>query len=503
MAWIQLLHRTNWHSAICAQVKDTSRTIRAMYSELLNNYPDSLVEADDDIDFNFDEAADVAPYAGRNKSAPLRYEFKGFEGAQNVRTITGRNCRVTIASAECQDSVRGSDIAMAHLSEVAFWGETSRRDPEDLMRSVCSSIPLEPYTLVALESTANGVGNFFHKEWLRAEARESDKEAVFVPWYEIEMYSLHVPDPEELWKTMTPYEKNLWEAHGCTLEQINWYRHKLREYGNPAKMHAEFPTTPVEAFVSSDGNVFVNDFIERMRRDCREPVCGELDMKRFRFEPAPRGEFSVWEEPCKDASYLVSVDVGGRSESSDWSVVCVLKRPDPRNPVSMPEVVAQWRGHTYHDLLADKAMDIARFYNEALLVIESNTLETMDDAQSPASVLHRVDDLYSNTYRRKRSRCRDDVGSAVGFHTNRHTKALVIDHLLSLVREHGYIERDSTACNEMSTYSRMPNGSYQARHGNHDDVLMTRAIGLYVMATESDLSIDDIDSLSKFVYYDW
>ena len=36
-----------------------------------------------------------------------------------------------------------------------------------------------PYTMIAYESTANGTGNFFHKEWLAAKKGQSQFEPFF------------------------------------------------------------------------------------------------------------------------------------------------------------------------------------------------------------------------------------------------------------------------------------------------------------------------------------
>ena len=88
------------------------------------------------------------------------------------------------------------DIAMAHLTEVAFWRNTPSKSPDSLIRAVCGSIAMVPDSVIVLESTANGVGNYFHTEWLRSKAGLSDKEAVFVPWYEIEIYRLPVDEAE-------------------------------------------------------------------------------------------------------------------------------------------------------------------------------------------------------------------------------------------------------------------------------------------------------------------
>lgn len=140
MAWIQCHHRKNWHSYVCAHQKDTAKTIRGMYTRLLAHYPRHLWPGD---------------------KAP---KFTPFEGSENAREIRERGCVVTVGSAESQEAARGSDVAMAHLSEVAFWKEATRHSPEDFIRSVCSGIALEPLTMIVLESTANGVGNFFHSE---------------------------------------------------------------------------------------------------------------------------------------------------------------------------------------------------------------------------------------------------------------------------------------------------------------------------------------------------
>ena len=45
------------------------------------------------------------------------------------------------------------------------------------------------------------------------------------------------------------------------------------------------------------------------------------------------------------------------------------------------------------------------------------------------------------------------------------------------------MERDTEAVNEHSTYERKPNGGYGAKEGCHDDILMTRCIGLYISDT--------------------
>ena len=194
----------------------------------------------------------------------------------------------------------------------------------------------------------------------------------------------------------------------------------------------------------------------------------------------------MWEDVKDNESYIVAVDVGGRTERADWSVVAVLKYGE------RPEVVAQWRGHIDHDLLARRAVKIASYYNEALLVIESNTLESADESTSSSMVLRRVAESYWNTYQREESRNSGPGHNNLGFHTNSQTKAMLIDFLTEYVRDGKYIERDMMACDELMTYCRLPNGSYAARRGCHDDILMTRALALLVMEERPQEAMGDL-----------
>ncbi len=459
MAWIQLCHRRNWNSLICAHIKDSAANIRGMYSLMLSRYPVEMLEADE------------------NGVDPVPPEFRPFERSQNVREIAGRGCRVTLASAENQDSMRGADIAMAHLSEVAFWPATVKRSPEAFVQAICGSVTMEPLSMVVMESTANGVGNFFHTEWLRSVAGKGDKAAAFVPWYEIEIYRMPVADPEKLWRELDGYERDLWRL-GLTLEQIAWYHHKRRGYASDSQMHAEFPTDPAEAFANTGHNVFSSRAVEQLRGNCREPVFkGEIDASAVPRPGGASSPYSEWEPPAPDEGYVVTMDVGGRSASADYSVIAVLTAGDT------PRVVAQWRGHIDHDLLVARAVAVARRFNDALLVVESNTLETEAyDSSDPSDfVLARAAREYPNIYYRP--------GAAggrprPGFHTNRSTKTTIIAGLIEAVRDGTYIERDHRACDELSTYRLEPGGSYAAAPGYHDDILITRAIALYVIASD-------------------
>lgn len=516
-AWIQIIHCRGWNSLICAHVKDTASTIRGMYSKLLSHYPEEYWEEEP------------------------KPEFRPFERMSNTRIIPGRDCKVTVCSSENQEATRGQDYALAHLSEVAFWKDSPLHNPADLLRSVTSGIASKPLSFIAMESTANGVGNFFHSEWLRANTPgKSDKRPFFVGWQEIEMNRMEVEDPEQFISSLDEYECELWDLRGCTLEAIRWYREKRLGFPDHRSMMAEFPTTPEEAFLTTSRGVFSSEDVERLRADCRLiPLRGEITASEFgdagvpqrpRFQPSDDGNFNLWAAPKVDHEYIVCVDIGGRGRNSDYSVICVLDRhteepifkqpshagrvcpttspaegivpelsPAATSPAeqttepisqaeridqktasegdSRPEVVGQWRGHIDHDLLALKAEAIARFFNMALLVVESNSWESNSEGEG-RYLLSRLMHRYPNLYYRRSDE--SHTSRLPGFHTNMRTKPAIIANLVACVRDTAYIERDPGTCDELLQYEALPEGGYAARRGSHDDRLMTRAIALYI-----------------------
>ena len=482
MAWIQLVHKHQWNSVIAAHHKDSSLNIKAMYTKLLDNYPAWIL------------------------NSPLK--FKPFERTQNVYYIPQVSARVTIGSAEKPNSVRGSDIAMAHFSEVALYEDTPKKRTADLIASICSSIPMVPYSVIVMESTAQGVGDYFHTEYTNAKDGKSDKMPLFIPWYDIEMYQTPVDDYKQLISSFTDYERYLWKL-GATLEGIAWYRDMRKTYQMEQQMKSEFPSDDVEAFANSGERVFDAYAVERMRENVKKPVwlgelqsathaiTGEDALRELSFKEDTTGLLKIWEKPDTELNvsnrYIVSVDVcKGHTKSADWSVISVIDRYWTIYG-GKPEAVASWRGRVDKDILAWKSAQIAMWYNEALLIFESNTYETSQG--DTEYILDQIADSYENLYARQSppSQIKEGDPARWGFHTNRTTKPIIINNQIQLVRDNAYIEREKEALDEHDTYVVTEKG-YEAKDGCHDDLLMSRAIGLYISG-----SIDPPKLVNKIV----
>lgn len=513
MAWLQLVHMTGLNSLIVAQVATTATEILDMFNTMLKEYPTSLLhDIGEDYDENEDKFCNV--------------------GQTNIKRVPQRNCKIKIGSAVVPDSARGGDYNLVHCSEVGVWKKTLGKSPEDIVRSATSGILYAPYTMIVYESTANGTGNFFHREYTMAERMEAKGQAhfhpLFVPWYEIDQYSLAFKTEREredfaqwLWENKDNrnsvsdrseagiYIWKLWE-YGATLEALHWYIEERKKYDDHGDMASEFPSDSIEAFKHSGARVFDEYKVDKFKAACKDPKYvgdiygdapkGAKALQNVRFAEDRQGQLWIWEKPeyIEDVKvtnrYLVVVDIGGRGNKADWSVVCVFDRYWMTEG-DKPEVVAQWYGHTDMDILAWKAAQIAKFYDNALLVIESNTLETKDrehileGGDQSEFILNVIKDVYGNLYARKQSEAdiREGLPRKYGFHTNVSTKPLVISSLVEVIREHLYVERDVRCLDEYLTYERKQNGAYGAIDGKHDDLLMTRAIGLHICFKEMDM----------------
>lgn len=475
MAWLQGFHFLNWHSAIVGDVEEQARTIRAMYSRMAIRHPSEVQQ----------------------------FTLTPHEGSSKNRIIVERGCIISIGSMQKPEGLRSSDIMMSHKSECASWKKTMGKKPEDLIMSL-SGMPLVPGTVDVEESTAKGIGNYFHESWLRAVNKESERKPVFIPWYMIDMYQKSFDSMDEMIRfieSMDEYAQFLWDE-GASLEGINWYFWKRRHEGWEAKqdhwrMQAEYPTTATEAFQStgrrafspayvkrSSGFVCDAEFVGEVRADS---LIGKEALKNIRFENEANGKLHIWAMPDTDKvyknRYVIPVDIGGRSVGADYSIIRVIDRL-PILEGGVPEAVLTWRGHLDQDLVVWKAAQIAKYYGNGLLVPETNSLDKEEsEGDHFLTVLNEIVDYYPEIYvRTSPEKIREGVPIQYGFHTG-HNKTALIDNYNKLLRERGYVEYDQRCVNEWDSYEIKPDGKYGAVDGQHDDILMCTAIGLYVSDT--------------------
>lgn len=182
-----------------------------------------------------------------------------------------------VATAGTKGVGRSGTVQLFHGSEVAFWPHA-----ETHAAGVMQSVPDEAGTEIILESTANGVGNFFHKMWRDAETGANGYIAIFIPWYWQEEYRR---DAKEF--AATDEEREYAELYGLTAEQLAWRRNKIIELRDPILFKQEYPATAAEAFQMSGHDSFIPPALVARARKSTAPSSGPLIIG---FDPAWTGD---------------------------------------------------------------------------------------------------------------------------------------------------------------------------------------------------------------------
>lgn len=514
MGWIQIFWMINWNSNIIGHQSSSSTQVFDMYEKLMNAIPTWLF-------YDIGEPFKDDPRKLRTSSTQ-----------NNIKYLIPRSCKIQTGSARNPESCRSADAAMAHITEEAFFPNTTEWTPQKVINAAVSSIRVTvPLTFIVRESTPNGRENEFHDEWVRANSFDKDGKRLsiykpyFVPWFHIEKYILPFKTEQEkidfitwLWKNREDEQYNgkyfwwLWEIKGATLEGIHWYTNECKKYNDLDGMRQEYPSDDVEAFLFSGTTVFDPYKLKEMEEDCKgiEPIMvGDIEgdsydaaddacMNNIRFIERSGGPLKVWAGPDNSEivrhRYIVACDIGGSHKTSDFSDIVVLDRYDEIYG-GVPEIVAEWHGHCDADQLAMRCAQIAHFYNDAYLVIENNTAYSrMNNTEGNQSELFFpiLLPLYDNLYSASQSKLKKvkNIEMKWGFNTNKNTKVAVVKTMARIIRDGGYMERELAAIDECTYFLYYKqNDCYGAVAGKHDDRVMARAIALYV---EKDMPAPEI-----------
>lgn len=173
---------------------------------------------------------------------------------------------------------RSSTVQLFHGSEVGFWPNAQQH-----AAGILQAIPDEPGTEVFKESTANGVGNYFHKEWQDAEAGLSEYIAIFVPWYWSAEYRKEPPEGFNL----DTDEDQYMQAYGLDVRQMAWRRAKIIELKNALLFKQEYPATAAEAFQVSGVDPYIAPELVLTARKAEAEAFGD---KKLGVDPARFGD---------------------------------------------------------------------------------------------------------------------------------------------------------------------------------------------------------------------
>lgn len=285
---------------------------------------------------------------------------------------------------EVQGDPRGYTAQKVHLSEFAYFEQA-----EDTLAAIMQTVPLTIDSLAAIESTANGMGGIgqkFHKMWQRAVGLAIDEDVpedekgwtpIFIPWFQHEEYELPLRG-ERFFRNAT--EQALCRAHPeITNQKLKWRRWCISANldGDEGRFAQEYPATDQEAFSLSGRPAFDIEAITHYTKALATLVQEHKLPPQSEIEADPpgfgvpqivvtdRGRLRIFFEPEPRHTYVIGADPSEGDPGSDPSPLAVLDD-------QTLDLAATWYGKAPPDVLAMHAIDLARYYNEGLIINEAN-----------------------------------------------------------------------------------------------------------------------------------
>lgn len=375
---------------------------------------------------------------------------------------------IKTATASNLSAGRSDTVQLIHGSEIGEWD-----NGEELVGSLLQTVPSRPNTMIFLESTANGMGNYFHKEWKSAKKGDGVFEPFFFPWWEHDEYEMpgEISDYTEEEREIIALMKEAGYDDETCERKINFRRYKEREFkANPLKLYQEYPSTDHEAFLASGRPRFDIPSLLHYEKLVEAPEYYEIvedDISHeLSLKSAQNGPLKVWERPVQGGEYVIGADVAEGLKNGDYSVADVID-------TKTLKTVARWRGHVDPDQFGYVLEKLGRLYNYAIIGCEINN--------HGLAVVQRLRDLfYTNLYRREKGTDElfEESTAKLGWKTDIRTKPLMIDYLAEAIRERMIDDKDIVFIEEAMTYVIDDNGRTNAEEGNFDDTVIAKAIAL-------------------------
>ena len=357
----------------------------------------------------------------------------------NKKSIEFSNNSRIVSSATSGSSIRGMSVNLLFLDEFAFVENDAR-----FYTSTYPVVTAGKTTRVIITSTANGIGNVFHKIWEGAVQGTNDYKPFRVDWWD-------VPGRDDEWRRQT-----IANTSELQFDQ---------EFGN------NFHGT---------GNTLINANT-LLKLKAIQPIYAMNGVNVY-DTPIKAGKNEETGETNPDHQYMMFVDVSkGRGQDySTFNIIDITKRPFVQ--------VATFRDNMMSPLLfPDVLKKYARLYNNAIVVIENN-----DQGAVVCNGLY-YDLEYENTY--VSSTVKAD---GIGVFMDKKVKKIGCSNIKDLVEQNKVIINDAETIVEMSTFI-AKGQSYEASANSHDDLMMNLVLFGWFAATPMFTEMLD-SNMRSFIY---
>lgn len=382
----------------------------------------------------------------------VHYMIENMKGAKPVTGVSSKN-EITfpktnstyyIGTAGSRKFGRGDTISSLHCSEVAFWP-----DPKTLTAGLFQAVPVETGE-ISMESTGNGKGNYYHRACMRAYKGGGRYRLHFLNWQGFKEYDLSVT-PEEAEGILGSLDSDMSEPElveelSLTAGQVKFRRLKLEELDyDQSLFKQEYPSSLEECFQSTGHSVFHK----------YNHIVADHWIKVDQHAHAMK---DVYSGPL--GKYIVGVDVGG-GVGKDDSVIEVY------DVVTMEQVCEWISDRTDPEVLASHVERLARWFNNAYVICESNnhgiaTLMALKNSDYPSYLLYRSKEDTDNLIK-------------YGYRTTTKTRPLLISGLRTEVKKNMTLHSPYSV-DQLETFIETDSGKLEAESECKDDTVIANAL---------------------------
>ncbi|MFJ7371674.1 terminase large subunit domain-containing protein, partial [Lysinibacillus sp. NPDC098008] len=340
-----------------------------------------------------------------------------FSNGSKIKSVTAGN----------KDVGRGSTYTYIHLSEYAFYANQEKQ-----LLSVEQSLAKGSESQLTIETTSNGTGNHFYRLYMQAMKNKSKYVAYFVPFYHklyakqfahdymeaVEWYKAN-NNGEKLTENDLDEEEQALHKLGATLTQLTWRRWKMLDLDSESDFYQEYPSNPLESFISTGNAVFNQTKVLNRLTYANEPI----DKREVRSnlpetirQWASKG-IVLFDYPKVGKKYYFGVDTASGSGGNNDSSTIVCFDDEGQQVLSFESnKIAVYEFAELIDVLG-------RWYNYAFLVVERNSYGL------PVIERLRKELGYINMYKQKLFDERGKRKLQLGWTTTQGNKAIFISDM--------------------------------------------------------------------------